>query len=75
MIMHRKGENGAIPFRSGRFFNIDINWYFACREGMDHGPFDSREKAAGALKRYLAAYSGVQDKSESSANITSPPGL
>ncbi len=54
MIMHRKGERGAVPFRSGRFFNIDTEWYFACREGKDLGPFGNRKKAADALKNYLA---------------------
>jgi len=54
MIMHRKGENGAVPFRSGRFFNIDTDWYFACREGQNLGPFRSRGEAANALKNYLA---------------------
>ena len=33
MSRHRKGELGAVPFRSGRFFYIDSKWYFACREG------------------------------------------
>jgi len=46
MILHRKGERGAVPFRSGRFFNIDTEWYFSCREGKDLGPFGNREKAS-----------------------------
>jgi len=54
MIMHRKGETGAVPFRSGRFFNIDNNWYFACREGRDRGPFENRDQAHAALRDYLA---------------------
>ena len=51
-ITHRRGENGSVPFRSGRFFNIDSLWYFACREG-DHGPFANRKDAEAALALYV----------------------
>ncbi len=71
MIMHRKGESGAVPFRSGRFFNIDTDWYFACREGQDLGPFRNRGEAADALKSYLARSTGKEDKIESSVSISS----
>lgn len=53
MIPHRSGEQGDIPFRSGRFFNIDARWFFACREGKDKGPFPSRSDAEAALSRYI----------------------
>ena len=53
MTHHRRGEQGPIPFRSGRFFNIDASWYFACREGKDQGPFDSRADAEAALTLYI----------------------
>ena len=62
MIMHRKGETGAVPFRSGRFFNIDNDWYFACREGQNNGPFLNREDAATALKSYLTEYRSTKGK-------------
>ena len=54
MSRHRKGELGAVPFRSGRFFYIDSKWYFACREGMDKGPYSTRGEAETALKMFLA---------------------
>jgi len=75
MIMHRKGENGAIPFRSGRFFNIDTDWYFACREGKDLGPYRNRSEAADALKRYLARDPDKEDISEPSARLSSFSGV
>ena len=53
MQIHRTGEDGAIPFRSGRFFNIDANWYFACREGRDKGPYPSRDEAEAALTLHI----------------------
>jgi len=45
MDMLRKGESGVIPFRSGRFFSIENKWYFSSREGIDHGPYDSKHDA------------------------------
>ena len=50
---HRQGEKGPIPFRSGRFFNIGSQWYFACREGMDRGPFSTRHMAEMALSEHI----------------------
>ena len=53
MSRHRKGELGAVPFRSGRFFYIDSKWYFACREGKEIGPFTSKQAAEEALAKYI----------------------
>ena len=50
---HRQGESGAIPFRTGRFFNVGANWYFATREAIDQGPFRSRNEAEVALTKYI----------------------
>lgn len=54
MSRHRKGELGAVPFRSGRFFYIDRKWYFSCREGKEKGPYDNKKKAEQALLTYIA---------------------
>lgn len=51
--MLRKGESGVIPFRSGRFFNVETKWYFASREGIDHGPFDSKYDAEVSLNAFI----------------------
>jgi hypothetical protein len=53
MENHRQGESGTIPFRTGRFFNVGANWYFATREAIDQGPFRSRNEAEGALTKYI----------------------
>ena len=53
MDMLRKGESGVIPFRSGRFFNVDTKWYFSSREGIDHGPFDSKYDAEVSLDVFI----------------------
>ena len=51
--MLRKGESGVIPFRSGRFFNVEAQWYFTSREGIDHGPFDSKHDAEVNLDSFI----------------------
>ena len=49
---HRKGETGAVPYRSGRFFSAEGSWFFATREGDDLGPFDSLQQARAGLVAY-----------------------
>ncbi len=51
--MNRQGEGGSIPFRTERFFSVADKWYFATREGVDSGPYASRDRAAEGLKRFL----------------------
>lgn len=53
MEKHRMSEYGHIPFRAGRFFCVDLKWYFATREGLDQGPFDTKEDAEAELLLYL----------------------
>ena len=53
-LEHRRGETGAVPFRSGRYFVVDNYWYFASREGMDKGPYSTRGEAEIALKAFLS---------------------
>lgn len=50
---NRHGEGGNIPFRTERFFSVADKWYFATREGVDSGPYASRERAQEGLKRFL----------------------
>lgn len=42
---NRTGEQGQIPERSGRFLEKEGYWYYTTREGVDIGPFDSRDDA------------------------------
>lgn len=50
---NRKGEAGPVPFRSGRLFSVGDQWYFATREGTDHGPFENKEDAQAELRLFL----------------------
>lgn len=43
---NREGEEGvAVPERNGRFLQKQGYWYYTTREGVDIGPFDTREDA------------------------------
>lgn len=53
MDMHRLGEIERFTYRAGRFFSVGQNWYFATREGVDQGPFGSREEAEAAALCYV----------------------
>ena len=61
---HRVGENGLLPFRTQRVFNIDTKWYFAMRGGKDCGPFERMQDAQTELDLFL---SGCEKKLESTA--------
>lgn len=54
MEKYRKGEEGqGIPFRTGRFFCVGLEWYFATREGIDRGPYPSKQEAEAELHMYI----------------------
>ena len=62
MNLHRKGESGNIPYRTGRFFIVDSLWYFSTREGLTHGPFPTRENAAQECHTYIKVCFQVEER-------------
>lgn len=70
--MNRRGEEGATPFRTGRFFTIGHNWYVATRENRNLGPFPSLDRARAGLAQYLAslAVSDLQTETTSLATAS-----
>jgi len=50
---NRYGEQGTVQFRSGRFYCIDNEWWFAIRRGPDQGPYPSRAAARQSLIDFL----------------------
>lgn len=50
---NRHGEQGAIPFRTGRFYCVDSEWWFAIRRGPDQGPYSTKTQAKQSLIEYL----------------------
>lgn len=55
MTLHnRSGEEGkTIPPRRGRFAEKEGYWYYSTREGVDIGPFDSREAAEAGVGEFI----------------------
>lgn len=53
LMAHRTGENGVMPFRTRRVFNIGTEWYFAIRDGSDCGPFKDMQDAESGLSLFL----------------------
>ena len=53
VMEHRTGENGLLPFRTRRIFNVGSDWFFAVRDGNDCGPFKNIEEAEAGLSLFL----------------------
>lgn len=55
----RKGEQDIpITFRTSRFFAIGTDWYFSTREGIDQGPYQSKELAKEAVTEFIRETAG-----------------
>lgn len=53
MLEFREGETRPYPFRTGRFFSINGEWYFTTRETPAFGPFVDRQRAEQACDRFV----------------------
>lgn len=53
MKTNRFGEDGQVPYRTERVYNVGSEWFFSVRKGADHGPFESEEEAKAALVEYI----------------------
>lgn len=51
--MRATDENDRAFFRTDRVFNVNANWFFATREGQNHGPFSTRSAAEQALRAFI----------------------
>lgn len=50
---NRAGEQGSVPVRNGRYLQKDGYWYYSTREGVDIGPFDSRDDAETGVGEFI----------------------
>ncbi|HEB56887.1 MAG TPA: hypothetical protein ENI98_11430 [Gammaproteobacteria bacterium] len=50
---NRYGEQGDIPARKKRIYNLNNEWYFLTREYGVFGPYSSLSKTRQELKLYL----------------------
>lgn len=62
MYGNRKGESGPIPYRTGRLFVVDSEWYFTTREELNHGPFPTREIAEQESQTYIQVCLQIENK-------------
>ena len=61
----RDGESPSSRYRAAsRCFQMNGKWYFATREGIDVGPFPSREAAEVGVEKLIAMIRGVTDPKE-----------
>jgi Domain of unknown function (DUF6316) len=51
--MNRKNETDKVWFRGNRCFSADGGWFISTREGVDIGPFESRQTALMTVPRYV----------------------
>ena len=59
---HRAGESPRKHFRSPeRCFHVNTGWFFATREGLDVGPYSTKDIAEAAAKRLSSVLAGVKD--------------
>lgn len=58
----RLDSNGQVKFRTDRFFSTNNEWYFCIRRGPDQGPFENREMAENALKKFIQDQKEVESK-------------
>jgi hypothetical protein len=59
---NRANEQAKSHFRSAdRCFQINGEWFFATREGIDVGPYATREAAALGVARLINMLRGVED--------------
>ena len=52
-INNRAGEQGSVPSRHGRYLQKDGYLYYTTREGVDIGPFDSRDDAETGVGEFI----------------------
>ena len=60
----RKGEESAKPFRSDRFFQVDGAWFFSTREGIDIGPYSTKEDAEREERNLVKLLENAQNATE-----------
>jgi hypothetical protein len=57
----RRDEGDGHHFRSDRCVLVNGDWFVATREGIDVGPYGTREAAEAASRRIAEMLAGVSD--------------
>ena len=53
LTRNRHNEAGSVPYRTGRFYSVEGEWWFAIRRGPDQGPYMSKPQAKLGLIEFL----------------------
>ena len=51
------------PYRSGRFYTIESQWFFSVRETQDQGPYSNKKEAEVKLEQYILGQEAMPRKS------------
>ena len=62
----RIGESDEVHFRGERFAQSNGMWFYLTREGIQHGPYATREDADRELKFYLRKIGSYEHGAEKS---------
>jgi hypothetical protein len=57
----RNGERPGSHFRSGRCIQVNGDWYIATREGIEVGPYKTRERAETAAAQLAKKLANIPD--------------
>ncbi len=52
-VNKRSGDTSESPYRTGRFYSVDNEWFFYVREVGEQGPYFSKLSGEIGLKMYL----------------------
>lgn len=54
MKSKRFGEDGQVPYRTERIYNVGGEWFFSVRKGAtEQGPFKTEEEAKTAMVEFV----------------------
>ena len=53
-VNKRSGDAREFPYRTGRFYSVDNEWFFSVREVAEQGPYFSKLSVEIGLKMYLS---------------------
>lgn len=73
MNINRRGESCPIPFRRGRFYWLERQWYATTREGDELGPYATEQEAQMGVACYLAERLSEDEAEALAAISTSDP--
>ena len=67
VLCPRIGETAKqIKFRADRLFSVGVSWYFNTREGIDKGPFSSKQQAEHEINKFIRkiGFDLIRDESQ-----------